>query len=244
MTVTLQHIFLQVADDWAGAIQPGSLAHQISVVLLWLGLVGLMAASVTRWSAAKPEMIRKIVHIGVGNVILIAWWLALPRWLGISASLFFSAIALLSHYLPVLPMINSIGRKSFGTFFYAISFAVLIGWFWEPETSHYAVIGILVMSWGDGLAALIGKRFGRHRYQLWGMEKSWEGTLTMALISYAVSWGVLFSVQGNIGLTWSVSLAIALVAASLEAFSKLGIDNITVPIGSTITAFLLNSYLA
>ncbi len=62
------------------------------------------------------------------------------------------------------------------------------------------------------------------------MNKSWEGSLTMALVSYIVSSLIFLGVQGNIWQTWVVSLAVALVATSLEAFSKFGIDNLTVPL--------------
>lgn len=213
------------------------------MVVLWLGLVGLATEALNRSKIADPEMVRKAVHVGVGNVILLAWWLQIPAWLGISASVLFSTIALLSYRFPILPMINSVGRKSLGTFFYAISFAVLIGWFWTIGQPHYAVLGVLIMTWGDGLAALIGQRFGRHLYQLWGMKKSWEGSLTMTAISYLVSSLILFSVQGGIWQTWAVSLAIAAVATGLEAFSKYGIDNLTVPIGSAAIAYLLNRAL-
>jgi len=86
---------------------------------------------------------------------------------------------------------------------------------------------------------LIGQRFGQHKYKVLGAQKSWEGSLTMALVSYFISSMILVSVQGNIWTTWVVSLAIALIATSLEAISFLGIDNLTVPLGSAALAFML-----
>ncbi|TAE93851.1 MAG: phosphatidate cytidylyltransferase, partial [Oscillatoriales cyanobacterium] len=47
-------------------------------------------------------------------------------------------------------------------------------------------------------------------------------------------------VQGNVWQTWAVSAVVALVAATLESVSKLGIDNLTVPIGSGAIGFFLN----
>ena len=35
------------------------------------------------------------------------------------------------------------------------------------------------MAWGDGLAAIIGQRFGKHQYQIGTIKKSWEGSLAM-----------------------------------------------------------------
>jgi phytol kinase len=148
-----------------------------------------------------------------------------------------------SYYVPILPNINSIGRKSFGTFFYAVSIGVLVAWFWSINLPQYAALGILVMTWGDGLAALIGRRFGRHTYKLWDMQKSWEGSGTMALVSYAVSFSILLGTVGNVWQIWLISLAVSLVATGLEAFSKFGIDNLTVPIGSAAIAFFLSQQL-
>lgn len=184
-------------------------------------------------------MMRKVVHIGTGNVILLAWWFQMPAWLGISASVLFSGVTLLSYRFPILPGINSVGRKSLGTFFYAVSIGVLTAMFWQT-TPYYAVIGILVMTWGDGFAALVGQRWGQHPYKLGGIQKSWEGSLTMFGVSYIVSSLILLGVQGNLWQTWVIPLGIATAATALEAFSKLGIDNLTVPIGSAIVAFLLN----
>ncbi len=220
-----------------------SLWIQIAIVGIWLGGVGFVAEYLSRSKAYSPEIIRKVVHIGVGNVILLAWWLQVPTWLGVAASVLFSAIAFLSYHLPILSSINGVGRKSLGTFFYAVSFGILIAWFWTVGQPYYAVLGILIMTWGDGLAALVGQRFGRHPYTLWGMQKSWEGSLAMALISYGISSLILLSVQGAIWQTWIISLAIALVSTGLEAFSKYGVDNLTVPLGSATLAFWLVSWL-
>jgi phytol kinase len=215
----------------------------VSLIALGLGIIVLLAETLQRRIPTTSELARKIVHIGTGNVILVAWWLQIPAWIGISASVIASIIALLSYYIPFLPGINSVGRKSLGTFFYAISIGVLVAWFWPLKQFQYAALGILVMTWGDGLAGLIGQRFGQHPYEVWGMKKSWEGSLTMVITSFVVSSLIFFIVQGNVWQTWVISLAIAFVATALEAFSKLGIDNLTVPLGSAAIGFFLSQIL-
>ncbi|MFN6478074.1 SEC59/DGK1/VTE5 family protein [Nostoc sp. DedQUE07] len=209
------------------------------IAAIWVLLILLIAGVVNRF-ADKPEIVRKIVHIGTGNVILIAWWLDIPASVGITASILASAITLLSYRLPILPGINSVGRQSLGTFFYSISFGILVAWFWYLQQPQYAALGILVMTWGDGLAALIGQRFGKHKYKVFGTEKSWEGSLTMMLVSYVVSSLILVGTQGNSWQTWAVSLLVAVIATGLEAVSFLGIDNLTVPLGSAALAFFLS----
>ncbi len=214
-----------------------SLWLQITIVAVWVLLILIIAWVVKRFVSDEPEILRKIVHIGTGNVILLAWWLDVPASIGITASIVASAVTLLSYKFPILPGINSVGRQSLGTFFYAVSVGILVAYFWHLQQPQYATIGIMVMAWGDGLAALIGQRFGKHKYKIFGAQKSWEGSLTMALASYLVSSLILLGVEGNNWQTWVISLVVALVATALEAVSFLGVDNLTVPLGSAALAF-------
>lgn len=217
---------------------------KIAIVGCWVVLVVLLAEGVNRFSQASSELVRKIIHIGTGNVILLAWWLKIPAWIGITASILASAVTLLSCYVPLLPSLSSKGRQSWGTFFYSVSIGVLIAWFWSIGQPQYAALGILVMTWGDGLAALVGQRFGQHRYRLWGMQKSWEGSLTMAGLSFAVTSLILLGTYGNLWQIWLVSGTIAIVATGLEAFSRYGIDNLTVPLSSAACSFVLMQWLS
>ena len=213
---------------------------QISLVAVWILLIIFAAWLVRRLGSDDSEITRKIVHIGTGNVILIAWWLDIPAVLGISASAIAAIITLLSYRFPILPGINSVGRQSFGTFFYSVSIGVLIAWFWNIQQPQYAVLGILVMAWGDGLAALIGKRFGKNKYEVFGGQKSWEGSATMAVVTLTVSLLILFSVGSNFWQAALVSSIVAVATTALETFSLLGIDNLTVPLGSASLAYILN----
>ncbi|MEA5598274.1 SEC59/DGK1/VTE5 family protein [Rivularia sp. UHCC 0363] len=216
---------------------------QILAVGVWVSLILLGAGGVSRLAKSDAEIVRKIVHIGTGNVILLAWWLDMPASIGIAASILASAFTLLSYRFPILPGINSVGRKSLGTFFYSVSIGILIAWFWYLKQPFYAALGILIMAWGDGLAALIGQRFGKHKYNVLGGQKSLEGSLTMTLVSFIISSLILLSVQGNTWQTWLVSVVVAVVATGLEAISILGIDNLTVPLGSAALAFVLNQII-
>lgn len=226
----------------AGVDMP--LEAQLGIVAVWLVCVGLAAEGLRRFTSASPEVVRKVVHIGAGNVILLAWWLHIPPQVGIAASIVFSIVALLSYKYPILPGINGVGRHSWGTCFYAISIGVLIAWFWPQQLPEYAVIGILIMTWGDGLAALVGQHWGRHPYCVWGNTKSWEGSLAMLGASFAVCSLVIGLSQGHSWQGYMVSLLGALIATTLESFSKLGIDNLTVPIGSAAMVYWLQTWLA
>ncbi len=210
---------------------------QIGLVAAWLGVVGGVAEGLRRFAGADTEITRKIVHIGAGHVILLAWWLRTPTWMGLTASVVFSGVALFSYRYPILPGINGVGRQSLGTFFYALSMGVLTAAFWPPELFQYAALGILVMTWGDGLAALVGQNFGRHPYKLLGNAKSWEGSLAMALASFLVCLLVLGFATGFTGAVVGTAAVVAIAATLLETLSFFGLDNLTVPLGSAALAY-------
>ncbi|MBD2107942.1 diacylglycerol/polyprenol kinase family protein [Nodosilinea sp. FACHB-13] len=216
---------------------------QIGLVAAWLAVVGGVAEGVRRTGRFATEITRKIVHIGAGHVILLAWWLHTPAWMGITASVVFSGVALLSYRLPILPGVDGVGRNSLGTFFYAVSIGVLTAVFWPLGLPQYAALGILVMTWGDGLAALVGQNFGRHPYKIFGNQKSWEGSLTMALASLLVVLLVLGLTAGFTGAVWATAVVVAIAATLLETLSFYGLDNLTVPLGSAALAYGLMSWM-
>lgn len=210
---------------------------QIGLVAAWLGVVGAVAEGLRRIAHHETEVTRKIVHIGAGQVILLAWWLHTPTWMGLTASVVFSGVALLSYRYPILPGINGVGRHSLGTFFYAVSIGLLTAAFWPPGLPQYAAVGILVMTWGDGLAALVGQNLGRHPYKVFGNQKSWEGSLAMALASFMVCLLVLGLTAGFSGAVWGTAVVVAIAATLLETLSFYGLDNLTVPLGSAALAY-------
>jgi len=173
-------------------------------------------------------------------VLLIAWWLQIPTWLCIAAGLIFSAIALASHHTNILPMLNDVGRKTYGVFYYALSITVLVTLLWTDYPQH-AVIGVMVMSWGDGMAALIGKRFGKHIFVHLGNKRSVEGSLAMFATSMIVVLCIFAIDHGIRPSDISIAMPIAAIAALLEAYSPGGMDNISVPLSSAFLSYGLQS---
>jgi phytol kinase len=214
----------------------------VSLITLFLGILVATAEGLNRWTMTSPELTRKIVHIGSGQVVLLAWWFGLPTWMGIGASIVASIVTLFSYYLPILPGVNSVGRKSLGTFFYAVSMGVLFACFWSIDRPEYVAIGILIMAWGDGLAAIVGQKWGKHQYQVGQITKSWEGSLTMGIVSFMVTFTILAFVGDDSWQTWLISGVVAILATCLESFSKLGVDNLTVPLGCSLLAFYLVNF--
>ncbi|MGY6530216.1 MAG: diacylglycerol/polyprenol kinase family protein [Cyanobacterium sp.] len=209
----------------------------ITFVGFYLVTLILISEILRRYYQANSEITRKIVHIGAGQVILLAWWLNIPSHLILLASLGASIVAIISYILPILPSVNGVGRKSLGTLFYALSIGILTFLFWDKSLPQFTAIGILIMTWGDASAALIGKKWGKHKYYFLGSQKSWEGSSAMMVISAIVILSILFFVYPWQNYFILIALTTAIIATILETFSIVGIDNLTVPVFSAIFCY-------
>ncbi|AFY74104.1 dolichol kinase [Synechococcus sp. PCC 7502] len=215
---------------------PFPLWLQVGAIAIWLGGVLLIAEILRQWKG-ESELVRKVVHIGTGNIIVLAWGLGIPLWVCLIACVSFCIITYISYHQPILPMLNSVGRKTLGVFYYAVSITCLVVWFWSIKLPEYAVVGVLVMAWGDGLAALIGQKWGKHPYLFMDSKKTWEGSLAMLVTSYIVT-VVVLAIAGQF--SWLIPLPVAIVATLFEAISPGGTDNLTVPLGSGFLCYGLS----
>jgi phytol kinase len=100
----------------------------------------------------------------------------------------------------------------------------------------YAMVGYLVIGWGDAVGEPFGVRFGKHKYRVFTLtgikcHRSLEGSAAVFVASSLAATIVLANpVHGVI---------IGLVAALLESQSPHGGDNFIVQLGATTAAFLL-----
>ena len=60
----------------------------------------------------QKELSRKIVHIGTGPVVPLAWWLQLPGWVAVPAALSVTLITAINHRWRLLPAVEDIDRHS------------------------------------------------------------------------------------------------------------------------------------
>ena len=183
----------------------------------------------------NQELLRKIIHIGMGPLIPLAKLLEIEQ----NAAQYFaggmSILIVINYIYKLFPIIEDVDRKSFGTFFYCFSLLILISLFWEQDPLALTA-GFFIMTLGDGLAGLIGKNFKSRSWKIFNQKKSMLGTTTMFLISLFV----LFTLGyiNNINFNYYY-FGIALLATLLEQISIIGIDNLSVPIITSIIFHLL-----
>ena len=179
-----------------------------------------------RWPEQR-ETSRKIVHIGTGTVIPLAWLFQVPWVVAVPFAAMVTAITAINHQWRIIPAVEDVDRSSFGTVAYGLAITILLLLFW-PIRTDAVTAGVLVMAFGDGLAGLIGRSLQSAQWSVLGQTKSMAGTLTMALVSAVV----LFSLSAisPTSVPWSAVIGLSLLATGLEQLSPLGIDNLTVPL--------------
>ena len=212
---------------------------KFTVILLYLFSIFLISIVFKKYNEDSREIVRKIIHIGIGPLIPIAQFLKIDQNLALIFTGIVSLMVLINYNYKVFPTIEDVERKSYGTLFYCLSLFILICLFWNKDP--YALIaGFFIMTFGDGLAGLIGKSFSSRNWIFFNQKKSLYGTITMFLTSLIVVSSIGYLEQNSINLNF---FTIALLATLLEQFSVLGIDNFIVPISSAICFnFLITIY--
>jgi phytol kinase len=132
------------------------------------------------------------------------------------------------------------GGHPFGLVLYAISYTLLALFF--SDKPYILAAGIIPLAYGDAAASLVGQKFGRHQYNVFG-KKSWEGSVGMFIVCFLmiVAGYLFFRYPYTLStLNYTVAaFAVAVVATVLEAITPKGLDNLTVPLSCAIVFMLL-----
>ncbi len=205
----------------------------IAVSLLFVFLILGFASYFQKKGIMQEEGSRKFVHIGVGNWWFIAMIFFDNIWYALSVPALFVVLNALSYKARIFKGMEREDRSGgLGTVYYAIALFLLTLHSFSPDSSPWiGAAGIMVMAYGDGMAAVIGSCCGNHPIIIWNKKKSWEGTLAMFLFSLLVLIPILWV---SSGLPFQgiliFSLLLAVIAAGLELVSPAGTDNLTVPL--------------
>jgi phytol kinase len=131
--------------------------------------------------------------------------------------------------------------RDLGTVYYAISLLILAFVSFAYKVPYLGGIGILVMGYGDGFAALIGTKFGKHSFKKYGLSKSLEGSITVFVFALLIS-GIFFGIYSSN--LWVIkSLVIAVSATIIELISPNGFDNLSLPLLVSLISWALVSTL-
>jgi phytol kinase len=213
---------------WLGATIP---------VAWFLVLVGALRAAQPTL-ARRPELSRKILHLGMGAICLPFPWLFADSWPVVALGVgFVLALVAARDGLPPRRLLGGLldqaGRSPVGELCFPVAVAAVF-WashgnpaiFWPP---------LLLLSVADAAAALAGQARTAHRFFIGNGSKSLEGSL--AFLAAAVPCTVVpLLMVGPAPLHHALLIALALapLATILEATAPNGWDNLLVPLGTFV----------
>lgn len=222
----------------------------LAIAILWLRINDYFAKK--GWISSQVS--RKIIHIGTGPIFVLCWllfpntkaapYLAAVVPMAITLQFALVGFGVINDPAAVKAMSRSGHPKEIlrGPLYYGLVFVILTIAFWRDTPT--GIIALMTLCGGDGLADVIGKRFGKIGIP-WSKRKTLLGSLTMFMGSFVFSLVVLwiYTLQGYFMPPLSVYLLkialISLVATLVESMPFEDIDNLTVPATAVLLAQLV-----
>jgi phytol kinase len=203
----------------------------------------VLAEVVRRWRGYPQDFTRKIVHIGAGMWVFGVMALFDTWYIGLIPFLTFIPVNFVLWRYKLLGAMDAEDSTP-GTVYFAVVITILFGLFWRKglpgDQGFIAAAGAMAMTWGDSMASIIGRRFGRHRYTVMGGTRSWEGSAAMFVAATAAMFLTILLVPGSplgpttapvgAGTALLAALAGGLVATAAEGVSPHGLDNLSAPL--------------
>ncbi|KAH0689264.1 hypothetical protein KY289_016622 [Solanum tuberosum] len=207
----------------------------------------------------EQNLSRKLVHILSGLLFMASWPIFSPSgWARYFASVvpLTNCLRLVIHGLSLATdegLIKSVTREGKpeellrGPLYYVLVLILCAVLFWRE--SPVGVISLAMMCGGDGIADIVGRRFGSTKLP-YNKQKSWAGSLSMFVLGFLVSVGMLyyFSALGYFQLDWVSTVErvalVSFIATMVESLPITGMvdDNISVPLVSMVVASLAFAY--
>ncbi len=225
-----------------------NISESVLVALLLLYILSLIILTelLIKFKLTSEVNSRKLLHILSGNVVFFLFYLK-TYWLSVLIPAGFIVVNYLmspNSNLSSFKLKTFNAGHSYGTVYYAISLTILVVFGFDNK--ELILLSFLPLSYGDGLAALIGMKYPFKEITLYNGKKSLNGSLAFILGSF---FSLFFSFQVLNILSYSVIylLFISIFGLVLELISPRGTDNLVVPIGIFVTIswllpFLISSF--
>ena len=212
-------------SPWIGII---SVLFALGAIFVGLKLYG-------KKYGLKPEFSRKAVHILLGCITLSFPWVFREPWAVLVLGILALAALLSIRLMKVLKnslgsVLYSVSRDSLGEIYFPISVVVLF--FLSHGNKVFYAIPILMLTFADSTAALIGSSYGRKNLAVEKEDiKSLEGTVVFFIVAF-ISTLVPILLFTSIGRAEALllSLIMGILAALIEVVSYNGNDNLLVPL--------------
>ncbi len=201
----------------------------VAAVYIYVALLIVFTEKV--FSKRYPVQSRKFLHIMTGNIAFILPLFETREIMAfVAAGPFILFTFLMSPYSPIKSMRGKTSEAGhgLGLVYYAITWTVLAYAFFDHR--EIIAMGILAMSYGDGLASLIGIKYGKRKYCVFKDTKSYVGSIAMFVCTFLLLViALLFYAEPVTSRVAVYLLCMAGVATIVEGITPLGLDNLSVP---------------
>ncbi|CAK7325346.1 unnamed protein product [Dovyalis caffra] len=202
--------------------------------------------SLTQRNLIQQSLSRKLVHVLSGLLFAACW----PIFSNSTRARYFASVVPFVNCLRLVingffaadeGLIKSVTREGNpkellrGPLYYVLILILCALVFWRESPT--GVISLAMMCGGDGVADIIGRRFGSMKLP-YNQNKSWAGSISMFICGFLISIGMLYyySALGYFRLDWIWTIrrvaVVALVATVVESLPTAEVvdDNISVPL--------------
>ncbi|KAL8145929.1 hypothetical protein AgCh_003891 [Apium graveolens] len=257
--VNLRHISRRRCYFRVAAVSDGGamILHDAgATVAVMTGAYALVATFdyLTQRNIIQQKFSRKMVHILSGFLFMASW----PIYSTSTEARYFASIVPLVNLSRLVVnglsfaqdegLIKSVTREGKpeellkGPLFYVLILIICAVAFWRE--SPVGVVSLAMMCGGDGIADIMGRRFGTLKIP-YNKQKSWAGSISMFVFGFLMSIGMLyyFSALGYFQLDWIWTIErvafISLLATAVESLPAAWMvdDNLSVPLVSMIAAY-------
>lgn len=222
--------------------------HLSQPIAPWLGIAIILAASrlllaatgeYVRRCGPHAEISRKILHVGIGTILLACPWLFDRVWpVVLLAAIYVGLLIARRYFAPlqyhVAGVIYGVERQSKGEYYFPLMVAALFAGADGERLLFLIPMSLLV--YADAAAALIGTHYGTAHFHTPGGRKSIEGSAAFSLTAFITALvPLLLTAERPPDKSLLIAATITVLGVVVEACSWNGLDNVAVP----LSAFLI-----
>lgn len=223
----------------------GELLHGILALLIYTVIAAGSALTCRVLIRIPDELFRKWLHCILLGFLLVfvfcfkTWWISVLTIIGFAVPIY-PVLFFLERFRKFSEMTSErkTGELKASLLLVFGMFAVIISICWGWLEDRYLVLAsVYAWGFGDAAAALVGKKWGKHKIHLpfADKNKSWEGSIAMFLTSL-VSVTIVLLLRGDLSTAGYIVIPVvtALISALAELCSKNGYDTAICPISAMV----------
>lgn len=205
----------------------------LPVTFLYIFSLIFLATYLKNKEKVSGSLARKIVHIGVGSVVILLPWFFSSNTIPVLIGIGFIFITYLTSPASIIESFK-LGAfeqgHSYGTVYYAISFTTILYFYFE----EFWIVAscFLPLVFGDAFANIIGEKYGRHiLFQNKSLEGAFGGFIAtfFILLITLVFYSYTDLVDFNAWKIASIVFFLSVLTVVSELISPKGLDNLSIP---------------